>query len=112
MDWGELPAAWLKPRTATRLTCPWSRGRGRGQSPAGGAGPDLGIVEDVQDGVRLGFGVGPAVVPPDDGGRPLAREVAVRGRRVRAQVVAEQQMLAFPGAAGPAQVQGHPPGPL
>src|SRR5438067_1944125 len=73
-------------------------------SPARAGRPDFGRLQDVEDRTALGVRIGDAVVGPRDRGLALGPRVGRAGRRVPAQVVAEEEVLALPPRTGVADV--------
>jgi hypothetical protein len=70
--------------------------------------------EDIEDDACLGFWICPPVVTPDTSGSSFGLGIFLAGRWVRAQVVAEEQMVVFPCAAEVANVDlglARPAGP-
>src|SRR5215469_13607638 len=78
--------------------------------PAGGVGPGIRPVENVEDHVGLGLGIGGTLIGPQPGCLAFRGRVGFPRASAGPQVVAEQQVQPFPVAALLADVHVHVPG--
>src|SRR5580658_9914854 len=101
------PRMLLRLFTEAELRLTAAPGPGAAGRPVGGRCPFFGLFQDVEDDTRLCLGVGPAVIAPAAEAGPLGFGVAQAGPRMSPQIVAEEQVVAFPMAASCTHVHVH-----